>query len=140
MSTLSSALAASLQNSDTIGPLITGVISGRNFDLQDSMLDTLPYSCISVADLPSRETPFVGGSNGLETGQIEIRCISKVSEQKAKDIMEDVKAYLRSISTLPWDGSTIQFAITGWHQTPDTFDDLSAWIEILTVDYKAVAQ
>lgn len=140
MSTLSAALAAALQNYHTVSDQLTDVISGRNFDLQDSNLNTLPYSCISVADLPIRETPFVGGNNGLETGQIEIRCISKVSEQKAKDIMEDVKAYLRSISTLPWDGSTVQFAITGWHQTPDTFDDLSAWIEILTVNYKAVAQ
>lgn len=140
MSTLSAALAAALQNYSTVSDQLTGVISGRNFDLQDSMLDTLPYSCISVADLPSRETPFVGGNNGIETGQIEVRCVSKVSEQKAKDIMEDVKAYLRSISTLPWDGSTIQFAVTGWQQVPDTFDDLSAWIEILTIDYKAVAQ
>ena len=138
MSTLSAALATALQNYGTVGDQVTKVLSGRDFKLQDAALETLPYSCISVVDLPSRETPFLGGGNGTETGQIEIRVISKVGEGKAKDIMNDIKAYLRETSSLSWDGSTIPLHITGWGQVPDTFDDFSAWIEILTIDYKNV--
>ena len=37
MSNLSTALATALQNDDTIGNLVSGTISGRNFDLQDSL-------------------------------------------------------------------------------------------------------
>jgi hypothetical protein len=139
MSTLSSALAASLQNSNVIGPLITGVISGRNFDLQDSMISTTPYACIAVIDLPSHETPMLGAADGIVSGQIEVRVISSISEDKAKEIAEEVKTHLRPLSRLPWGGGVIPFGVTGWDQVPDTADDLSFWIEILTVNYKAAA-
>lgn len=137
MSNLSAALAAALQNYSTIADDITGVITGRNFSLQDTMLSTTPYACVSVIDLPSHEKPYIGSTDGLVTGQLEVRCISSISEQKAKDLAEAVKVYLRSISSLTWDGSTISFGSTGWMQTPDTADDLSFWLEILTIDYKA---
>ena len=139
MSTLSSALAASLQNSDAIGPLITGVISGRNFDLQDSMISTTPYACIAVIDLPSHEKPFLGAADGTVTGQIEVRVISSISEDKAKEIADEVKTHLRPLSRLSWDGGVVPFGVTAWDQVPDTADDLSFWIEILTIYYKASA-
>lgn len=139
MSNLSAALAAALQNNSTIAALISGVIAGRNYDLQDSLLAATPFACISVMDLPSHEQPYLGATYGRVTGQIEIRCISAISEAKANELAEAVKTYLRPISSLSWDGSTIQFGITGWMQTPDTFDDLSAWLEIITIDFVSVA-
>ena len=139
MSNLSAALAAALQNNATIAALVSGVIAGRNFDLQDSLLAATPFACISVADLPSHEKPYLGSANGRVAGQIEIRCISTISEQKASELADAVKTYLRPISSLDWDGSTIPFGITGWMQTPDVADELEFWIEIITIDFLAAA-
>jgi hypothetical protein len=125
MSTISTALATALQNSDIIGPLVTGVISGRNFDLQDEMLSTSPYACIAVIDLPILRTSYIGGPGGRVSGQLEVRVISKVSEVSAKTLASLAE-------TIIW--ATIN--ATKIYQVPDTFDDFSAWIEILTVDYK----
>lgn len=138
MSTLSSALAASLQNSDTIGPLVTGVISGRNFALQDDMVSTSPYACLMVCDLPSHGVPYVGGGNDRVSGQIEVRAISASSEGAAKDLIEKVKSHIRSLSKIPWSGGQLPFGLVGWNLNSDTTDDLRQWIEILTIDFKAV--
>ena len=137
MSTLSSALAASLQNSDTIGPLITGVISGRNFSLQDEMVSVSPYACLMVADMPSHGVPYLGGDNDRVSGQIEVRAVSS-SEDAAKALIEAVKAHLRSLFSLPWGGGQLPFGLVGWSLYSDTSDDLLQWIEILTIDFKAV--
>ena len=139
MSDLSSALATALQNNSTIGPLISGVISGRNFDLQDSLINTTPYACIAVIDLPSQESFFLGGDDSKVSGQIEVRCISSISEDKAKELAEEVKTYLRTPSSFTWDGSTVAFNPRGWLQYPDTSEDLSVWLEILTIDFTSVA-
>ena len=139
MSNLSSALVAALQNDNTIGPLISGTISGRNFDLQDSLLATSPYACISVIDLPTSETPYLGATNGKVHGQIEVRVIGKTSESETKAIMEAIKTKLRPIAELPWNSVYIAFGITGWNQVPDISEDLSTWVEILTIDYITVA-
>jgi len=138
MSTLSSALAASLQNSDAIGPLITGVISGRNFVLQDEMVSNSPYACLMVADMPSHGVPYLGGDNDRVSGQIEVRAVSATSEDAAKALIEAVKAHLRSLSSLPWGGGQLSFGLVGWSLYSDTSDDLLQWIEILTIDFKAV--
>ena len=135
MSNLSAALAAALQNDSGISVLISGVIPGRNFSLQDSLLDTSPYACIAISDLVSLETPFLGGSYGGKIyTQIEVRCISKRSEQAVKDLAEAVKTFIRANTTLPWNGSTVNFHTTGWRQDPQVSDDLSVWLEIFTID------
>lgn len=138
MSTLSSALAASLQNSDTIGPLITGVISGRNFALQDEMVSNSPHACLMIADLPSRGVPYIGGDNDRVSGQIEVRAVSASSEDASKTLIEAVKAHIRALSSLPWNGGQQSFGVVGWNLFSDTSDDLLQWIEILTIDFKAV--
>ncbi|MFA5409407.1 MAG: hypothetical protein WC343_11605 [Bacilli bacterium] len=138
MSTLSSALAASLQNSDAIGPLITGVISGRNFNLQDEMVSTSPYACLMVCDLPSRGIPYIGGDNDRVSGQIEVRAVSATSEDAAKALIEAVKDHIRALSSVPWAGGQLPFGLVGWGLYADTSDDLLQWIEILTIDFKAV--
>jgi hypothetical protein len=138
MSTLSSALAASLQNSDAIGPLITGVISGRNFNLQDEMVSTSPYACLMVADMPSHGVPYLGGDNDRVSGQIEIRAISSASEDAAKTLIEAVKVHIKTIRSLPWDGGQLPFGLVGWDLYSDISEDLLQWIEILTIDFKAV--
>jgi hypothetical protein len=124
MSTISAALATALQNSDIIGPLVTGVISGRNFDLQDEMLSTSPYACIAVIDLPQIRLSYMNDPGGRVEGQLEVRVISKVSEASAKNLAALAETVIWA--TVP---------ATKIYQVPDTFDDLSAWIEILTVDY-----
>ena len=139
MSDLSSALAAALQNHATIGPMISGVISGRNFDLQDEKINTAPYACIAVIDLPSRESFFLGGDDSKVSGQIEIRCVSSISEDKAKEMAEEVKIYLRATSAFTWDGGSVAFNCRGWLQYPDTSDDLETWLEILTIDFTSIA-
>lgn len=138
MSNLSAALAAALQNDSDIAAQISGVIAGRNFTIQDQMLTTLPYACLALRDLPRHERFFLS-SGGTTSGQIEIRCISVISEQKAKDLAEDVKTYLRAASTLPWDGGHLAFGLTGMRQDPDVSEDLSTWHEIITIDYVAIA-
>ena len=138
MSTLSSALAASLQNSDTIGPLITDVISGRNFSLQDEMVSVSPYACLMVADMPSHGVPYLGGDNDRVSGQIEIRAISSASEDAAKTLIEAVKVHIKTIRSLPWDGGQLPFGLVGWDLYSDISEDLLQWIEILTIDFKAV--
>ncbi len=135
MSNLSAALAAAMQNDDAVAALISGVISGRNFDLQDEKLATSPYACIAVIDLPSYEQSFLGGNGGIPSGQIEVRCISKSSENDAKNLAEAVKTYIRANTTLSWNGSTLDFSVTNWRQTPYISEDLSVWEEILTLDY-----
>jgi hypothetical protein len=125
MSTISAALATALQNSDIIGPLVTGIISGRNFQLQDDMLLESPYACIAVIDLPIQRTSYLQGPGGRIAGQLEVRIISKSSEVATKDLASLAE-------TIIW--ATIN--ATKIYQVPDTFDDFSAWIEILTVDYK----
>lgn len=136
MSSLSSALAAALQNSDTIGPLITGVIPGRNFELQDAKLAVSPYACLAVADLPIHESPYI--QSGVATsGQIEVRCISKSSEAAAKELAEAVKSVVWAASSFPWQGGTITFGITALRQDSMTSEDLSVWEEVLTVDYES---
>jgi hypothetical protein len=126
MSTTSVSLANALQNSDIIGPLVTGIISGRNFQLQDDMLLESPYACIAVIDLPIQKTSYLQSPGGKIAGQLEVRIISKSSEVAAKDLAALAE-------TIIW--ATIK--ATKIYQVPDTFDDFSAWIEILTVDYKA---
>ena len=138
MSTLSSALAASLQNSDAIGPLITGVISGRNFVLQDEMVSNSPYACLMVADMPSHGVPYLGGDNDRVSGQIEVRAVSASSEDAAKALIEAVKVHIRSLYSVPWDGGQLPFGLVGWDLYSDTSEDLLQWIEILTIDFKAV--
>lgn len=140
MSTLSSALAAYLQNSDAIGPLVSGVISGRNFDLQDTALATSPFTCISVIDLISHESPYLGSvqsGDARKSGQIEVRCISKASETICKDLAEAVKTLLRATSTIPSNGANILFGSTSLMQTPDSDETLGIWLEILTIDYRS---
>ena len=139
MSDLSSALATALQNHATIGPLISGHISGRNFDLQDTLINTAPYACIAVIDLTSIETFFLGGDDSKVAGQIEVRCISSISEDKAKELAEEVKTYLRSVSSFTWDGGSVAFNPKQWLQYPDTSEDLQVWLEILTIDFTSIA-
>jgi hypothetical protein len=137
MSDLSSALATALQNHATIGPLISGVISGRNFDLQDSLINTTPYACIAVIDLVMHGSFYLGGASKI-TGGIEIRCISSISEDKAKELAKEVRNYIFATSSFNWDGGSVSFDPTSWMQLPDTAEDLSSWLEILTVYYKGV--
>ena len=138
MSNLSSALATALQNDNTIGNLISGTISGRNFDMQDDLLATSPYACISVIDLLISEQPYFGTrthGNKITSGQIEVRCISKVSEANAKSLAELVKTYLWSHRTVPYDGLNLPLGISNIMHHSGTNDDLTIWEEILTVDY-----
>ena len=138
MSNLSSALAAALQNDDTICALISGVIPGRNFQLQDSLLATSPYACISVIDLLISEQPYFGtrthGSK-ITSGQIDVRCISKASETNAKALAELVKTYLWTHRTVPYNGLNLVLGVSNIMHHSDTNDDLTTWEEILTVDY-----
>jgi hypothetical protein len=126
MSTTSVSLANALQNSDIIGPLVSGVISGRNFQLQDSLLATSPYACIAVIDLPISRTSHLNSPGDKVAGQVEVRVISKVSEASAKDLAAQAE-------TIIW----VTIKATKIYQVPDTFDDLSAWMEIMTVDYRS---
>lgn len=137
MSSLTSALAAALQNDSTISALITGVIPGRNFDLQDSLLAGPPYACIFVADLSFHETPYLGLSDCLQDGQIEIHCMSKSSEQSAKDLADAVRYFLKITSSVPWNGSVLALPLCAWRQDPFISEDLSVWEEVLTVDYES---
>ena len=140
MSNLSAALAAALQNDSTISALINGVISGRNFDLQDDLLATDPNACIAVCDLISHEAPYIntpGSGDVITGGQIEIRCISKVSETAAKTLASAVKTLLWTTRTLPWNGANLPFGIVGLIQNPLISDDLTTWEEVLTVDYES---
>ena len=140
MSNLSSALATYLQNSDVIGPLVSGVISGRNFELQDSLLLTSPYSCIAVIDLISHESPYVGSVYSGATKnafQVEVRCLSKVSEATCKDLAEAVKTLLRTTASIPANGPNLPFGMAGLMQTPDADDELFIWAEILTIDFRS---
>lgn len=137
MSSLSSALAAALQNSDTIGPLITGVISGRNFELQDAKLAVSPYACIAIRDLISIDTPYFGTrttGDKMTSGQIEIRCIAK-TEIAAKDLAEAVKAFLWGNRTVAWNGSNLPIGLNSIRQDPDANEELTTFLEILTCDY-----
>jgi hypothetical protein len=124
MSAISVSLANALQNSDIIGPLVSGVISGRNFTLQDSLLATSPYACIAVIDLPQVRQSYMNDPGGRVEGQVEVRIISKVSEASAKDLASLAE-------TVVW--STI--GATKIYQVPDIDDTLTVWHEILTVDY-----
>lgn len=138
MSNLSTALAAALQNDDTIGNLISGTISGRNFDLQDDLLATSPHACISVIDLVISEQPYFGTrthGNKITSGQIEVRCISKASEVNAKSMAELVKTYLWSHRTVPYDGLNLPLGISNIMHHSFQNDDLTIWEEILTVDH-----
>ena len=138
MSNLSTALAAALQNNDTIGNLISGTISGRNFDLQDDLLATSPYACISVIDLLISEQPYFGTrthGNKITSGQIEVRCISKASEANAKALAELVKTYMWSHRTVPYNGLNLSLGISNIMHHSGTNEDLTTWEEILTVDY-----
>jgi len=133
MSALSSALAAYLQNHDTIGPLVSGVISGRNFELQDQKLLENPYTCISVVDLISYETPYFGGDVQAR-GEIEVSCISKASEAICKDLADSVRALLWATRTVPSNGANLPLRISSIRQDPDSDYELQIWKEILTVD------
>lgn len=138
MSNLSTALATALQNDDTIGGLISGTISDRNFTLQDSLLETSPYACISVIDLIMSEQPYFGtrtNGNKITSGQIEVRCISKTSGSDAKALAELVKTYLWSHRTVPYNGSNLTLGVSNIMHHSDTNEDLTTWEEILTVDY-----
>lgn len=138
MSNLSAALAAALQNDNTIGPLISGVISGRNFELQDSLLGTAPYACISVVDLIISEQPYFGtrtNGNKITSGQIEVRCISKDSETNAKTLAELVKTCIWSIRTVPYNGSNLPLRTSNIMHHSDADDELTTFVEILTIDY-----
>ena len=138
MSNLSSALATALQNDNTIGNLISGTISGRNFDLQDSLLATSPYACISVFDLLISEQPYFGTrthGNKITSGQIEVRCISKASEANGKTLAELVKTYLWTHRTVPYNGLNLVLGVSNIMHHSDTNDDLTTWEEILTVNY-----
>lgn len=138
MSNLSAALAAALQNDSGISVLISGVIPGRNFSLQDSLLDTSPYACIAVVDLPKHESPYIGTTTSAETismGQIEVRCISKASETNVKALAELVKTYLWTHATVPFNGADLSLGAVEIFQVPDTGDETTSWHEILTVTY-----
>lgn len=138
MSNLSAALAAALQNDNTIGPLISGTISGRNFELQDSLLATSPYACIAVVDLIMSEQPYFGtrtNGNKITSGQIEVRCISKSSEANAQALAELVKAFIWSIRTVPYNGSNLPLRTSNIMHHSDVDDELTTFVEILTVDY-----
>jgi hypothetical protein len=137
MSALSSALAAYLQNHDTIGPLVSGVISGRNFDLQDSLLATSPYTCISIVDLTSIERPYFNTRNSGDvqfSGQIEVSCISKASETICKDLADVVRALLWATRTVPSNGTNLPMRISSIRKDPDSDYELQIWKEILTID------
>ena len=137
MSSLTSALAAALQNDSTISALITGVIPGRNYDLQDSLLASSPYACIGLRDLLIVDVPYFGtrtNGNKLTSGQFEVRCIAK-TEAAAKDLAEAVKAFLWGNRTVAWNGSTITIGISSIRQDSDANDELTTFLEILTCDY-----
>lgn len=138
MSNLSAALAAALQNDDTIGNLISGVIPGRNFTLQDSLLEASPYTCISVIDLLISEQPYFGTrthGNKIVSGQIEVRCISKASEANAKSLAELVKTYLWTHRTVPYNGLNLSFGVSNVMHHSGTNEELTTWEEILTVNH-----
>ena len=138
MSNLSAALASALQNDDTIGGLISGTISDRNFTPQDEKLATSPYACISVVDLIISEQPYFGTrthGNKITSGQIEVRCISTASGANAKALAELVKTYLWSHRTVPYDGLNLPLGVSNIMHHSDTNEDLTTWEEILTVDY-----
>jgi hypothetical protein len=99
------------------------------------MLNVPPRACIAIADLPATMRPFIGSSDLEKYGQVEIRCISKVSEQSAKDLADLVVAFLKGTYSLPWNGATTPLNLTNIYQVPDVSEDMSIWLEILTIDY-----
>lgn len=138
MSNLSAALAAALQNDDTIGNLISGVIPVRNFTLQDSLLETSPYACISVIDLLISEQPYFGTrthGNKIVSGQIEVRCISKASEANAKSLAELVKTHLWTHRTVPYNSLNLSLGVSNVMHHSGTNEELTTWEEILTVNH-----
>ena len=137
MSNLPAALAAAFQNDSTISALITGVIPEKNFDLQDEKITTSPFACIMIEDLTAIEQPYIGTTSSgdvIASGQIEVRCISASSKQKAKELAALVKTYLWTHRGLTLDG-TIPLAVSNILHSSDIEDDPRIWIEILTVDY-----
>lgn len=138
MSNLSAALATALQNDATIGPLVSGVISGRNFNLQDALLAASPYACVAVIDLPRTEQPYIGTrlhGERISFGQIEVRCISHASEDNAKALAEAVKTFIWSTRTVLFNGLNLPLKVSNILQNPDTNEDLTMWLEILTIDF-----
>jgi hypothetical protein len=143
MSTLSAALAAYLQNNDTIGPLVTGVVSGRNFSPHDDLLEDPPHTYIFVADLPVSTRPYVGtvsSGNVRTNGQLEVRVTSRASEYAADylaDLLAGPNGILWMASSIPDNGVNLPWGITNCLRNSDISDDLLTWAEILTINYIA---
>lgn len=140
MSSLSAALAAFLQNDNTIGPLITGVIADRNFDEQEHMLTTEPQTCLVVSDLIEHQRPLIGTSSSgdvRKTQQIELRIISRVSDAYVDGLKDTILGILWLTTSLPWNGSYIPFGMVEVMPNPDIDQPTKTWYNILTIICKS---
>ena len=140
MSNLTAALAAYLQNNDTIGPLISGVISDRNFENQEYMLANAPFTCLVVSDLTRHESPYIGTTHSgdrRKIGQVEVRVISRVSDAYVDDLSETILGILWTTSSLPWAGSTLPWGMVGVMPYPDIDQATKTWFNIMTIDYES---
>ena len=140
MSNLTAALAAYLQNNDTIGPLISGVISDRNFENQEYMLANAPFTCLVVSDLARHESPYIGTTHSgdrRKIGQVEVRVISRVSDAYVDDLSETILGVLWTTSSLPWAGSTLPWGMVGVMPYPDIDQATKTWFNIMTIDYES---
>jgi hypothetical protein len=139
MSSLSAALAAFLQNNDTIGPLITGIIADRNFDEQEHMLTIEPKTCIAVSDLISHESGYIGTVNSGDRkkfNQVEVRIISRVSDAYVDDLAETILGILWTTASLPSNGPNLPFNMVDVMHTPDIDQATRTWFDILTINYR----
>jgi hypothetical protein len=140
MSTLSAALAAFLQNDNTIGPLITGIISDRNFENQEKMLTDEPRTCLAISDLIEHQSSYVGTSssgNVRKMQQIEVRIISRVSDAYVDGLKDTICNLLWVTSSLPSDGTNLPFGVTGIMPAPDIDHVTKTWFNILTIDCRS---
>jgi hypothetical protein len=146
MSSLSAALAAFLQNDNTIGPLITGIIADRNFDDQEHMLTIEPKTCIAVSDLIEHQSPYIGtahSGNTKKMRQIEVRIISRVSKacvDSIKDAMignDTASGVLWTTTSLPASGSNLPFGMVDVMSNPGIDQPTKTWYNILTIICKS---
>ena len=139
MSNLTAALAAFLQNHDTIGPLISGIISDRNFDNQEHWLTVEPRTCLVVSDMLSHETGYIGTAQSgdvKEVVQLELRIITRVSDAYLDGLKKTSMGILWVTTKLPWDNSYIPFNMTSAMPYPDIDQVTKTWFNIITIDYE----
>ena len=140
MSTLTAALGAFLQNNDTIGPLITGIIADRNFDFQEKMLTDEPRTCLVVSDLIEHQSPYIGTTHTgdvRKAGQVEVRIISRVSDAYVDELKDIILGILWTTNTIPYDGANIPWGMNEVMPSPDIDQATKTWFNILTINYES---